>query len=326
VAVARVQLFTDARMSGHRPPGHPERPERIDAVDAGVADGAAEAGAGLERPAVLPAAADALERIHPAPYLELLDDAAGQGGGWIDADTYIGPESMVAARLAAGATIQAAIAATGREATVAFAAVRPPGHHARRERAAGFCLINNVAIAVAALRAGSLARRIAIVDWDVHHGDGTQAIFDPDPDLCYASTHQMPLYPGTGGPTERGSGAAIGTKHNVGLAPGSGDQAFMDAWLAQLLPAVEAFAPEAILVSAGYDAHRLDPLAGLEVTADGYRSVAEALGRTARQLGIGGVALALEGGYDLGALRESAAATVAGLLSGLAGRTGGKGA
>jgi acetoin utilization deacetylase AcuC-like enzyme len=325
-ATQRVQLFADPRMAGHRPPGHPERAERIEAVVAGVADGAAEAGAALERPAVVPADAAALERIHPALYLELLDDAARQGGGWIDADTYIGPESMVAARLAAGATIQAALAATRGEATVAFAAVRPPGHHARRERAAGFCLLNNVAIAVAALREAGLAERIAIVDWDVHHGDGTQAIFDADPDVCYASTHQLPLYPGTGDPSERGSSAAIGTKHNVGLASGSGDQAFMDAWLDQLLPAIEAFAPEAILVSAGYDAHRLDPLAGLEVTAAGYRGVAEALGRTARQLGIPGVALTLEGGYDLGALRESAAATVAGLLSGLAVRAGGKGA
>jgi acetoin utilization deacetylase AcuC-like enzyme len=324
VAAARVGLFTDARMAGHRPPGHPERPERIDAVVAGVADGAAEAGAELERPAVVPADAAALERIHPAAYLELLDDAARQGGGWIDGDTHIGPESMVAARLAAGATMQAALAAIGREAAVTFAVVRPPGHHARRERAAGFCLLNNVAIAVAELRAEGLAQRIAIVDWDVHHGDGTQAIFDADPDLCYASTHQAPLYPGTGDPSERGSGAAVGTKHNVGLAPGSGDRAFMDAWLAQLLPAIEAFAPEAILVSAGYDAHRLDPLAELEVTDAGYRSVAEALGSTARNLGIGGVALTLEGGYDLGALRESAAATVAGLLSGLTGNAGGK--
>jgi acetoin utilization deacetylase AcuC-like enzyme len=326
VAVARVELFTDAGMAGHRPPGHPERPERIGAVVAGVADGAAEAGAELERPAVVPADAVALERIHPGPYLELLDDAARQGGGWIDGDTFIGPESMGAARLAAGATIQAARAAIGGGATVAFAVVRPPGHHARRERAAGFCLLNNVAIAVAALRADGLAQRIAIVDWDVHHGDGTQAIFDADPDLCYASTHEVPLYPGTGDPSERGSGAAIGTKHNVALPAGSGDQAFIDAWLAQLLPAVEAFAPDAILVSAGYDAHRLDPLAGLEVTAAGYRSVAEALGRMARQLGIGGVALTLEGGYDLGALRESAAATVAGLLSGLAVGGRGKGA
>jgi acetoin utilization deacetylase AcuC-like enzyme len=318
VAVARVQLLTDAGMAAHRPPGHPERPERIPAVEAGVQDAAAESGARLERPPVVPARAADLERIHPAPYLALLDDAADQGGGWIDADTYLGPDSMAAARLAAGATIQAAMAVAAGDAKVAFAVVRPPGHHARRERSAGFCLLNNVAIAAEALRADGRARRIAILDWDVHHGDGTQAIFEADPDLCYASTHQMPLFPGTGDPGERGSGAGLGSKHNLGLPPGSGDEAFVDAWLTQLLPAVEAFAPEAILVSAGYDAHRLDPLAELEVTAEGYRSVAEAVGQVARTLGITGVALVLEGGYDLGALRESSAATVAGLLSGLA--------
>lgn len=318
-ASARIQLFTDVGMAAHRPPGHPERPERIAAVEAGVQDAAAEAGARLERPTVVAADVAAVERIHPAPYLALLDDAAGQGGGWIDADTYLGPDSMTAARLAAGATIQAAMAVAAGDATVAFAVVRPPGHHARRERSAGFCLLNNVAIAAAALRADGRAQRMAILDWDAHHGDGTQAIFEADPDLCYASTHQMPLYPGTGNPAERGSGVGLGSKHNVALPPGSGDEAFVDAWMAQLLPAVEAFAPEAILVSAGYDAHRLDPLAELEVTAEGYRLVAERVGHMTRMLGIAGVALTLEGGYDLGALRESSAATVVGLLSGIAG-------
>jgi acetoin utilization deacetylase AcuC-like enzyme len=322
-APGRVLVFSDPAMDGHRPPGHPERPERIPAVESGIADAAAAVGARLERPAVEAAAATALERVHPAPYLALLDDAARQGGGWIDGDTYIGPDSMVAARLAAGATIQAATAVAGGGAEVAFAVVRPPGHHARRERAAGFCLLNNVAVATLALRAAGSARRIAILDWDVHHGDGTQAIFDADPDLCYASTHQMPLYPGTGASSERGTGPAVGTKHNVRLAPGSGDAAFTDAWLAQLLPAVEAFAPEGILVSAGYDAHRLDPLANLEVTEAGYREVAEAIGRTARSAGLGGVALTLEGGYDLDALHDSAAATVAGLLAGLSGSEAG---
>jgi acetoin utilization deacetylase AcuC-like enzyme len=202
---------------------------------------------------------------------------------------------------------------------VAFAVVRPPGHHARRERAAGFCLLNNVAVAAMALRAGGLAQRIAILDWDVHHGDGTQAIFDADPDLCYASTHQMPLYPGTGDAADRGAGAGLGSKHNAPLPPGSGDAAFTEAWMTRLLPAVEAFAPEAILVSAGYDAHRLDPLAELEVTEAAYRDVAAAIGRIARDGDLRGVALTLEGGYDLDALRASAAATVAGLLAGLAG-------
>ena len=316
---ARVLLLTHEAMARHRPPGHPERPERLEAVASGVADGAAACDATLERPAVEPADRLALERVHPGPHLDLLDDAARCGGGWIDADTHLGPESMAAARLAAGATIQAALAVGTGEAAIAFAVVRPPGHHARSERAAGFCLLNNVALAAAALRAAGVAQRIAILDWDVHHGDGTQAIFDADPDVCYASTHQQPLYPGSGSPAERGHGPGLGSKHNVPLVPGSGDDPFVAAWLTVLLPAVEAFAPEAILVSAGYDAHRLDPLAALEVTADGYRCVAEAIGSLARRTGLPGVALTLEGGYDLDALRASAAATVEGLAAGLAG-------
>jgi acetoin utilization deacetylase AcuC-like enzyme len=170
-----------------------------------------------------------------------------------------------------------------------------------------------------ALRAAGLAQRIAILDWDVHHGDGTQAIFVADPELCYASTHQMPLYPGSGAAAERGSGPGEGTKHNVPLPPGSGDEPFAAAWTTRLLPAVESFAPEAILVSAGYDAHRDDPLAELEVTASGFRLVAEEVGHVARRLGLPGVALTLEGGYDLEALHDSVAATIEGLLAGLTG-------
>jgi acetoin utilization deacetylase AcuC-like enzyme len=313
----RVLLLTDPGMATHRPPGHPERPERLDAVAAGVGDGAAQAGAELVRGRVERAADATLREVHPDWFLDALDAAAARGGGWIDGDTYLGPDSMDAARLAAGATVQAALAVANDEAEVAFAVVRPPGHHASAERAAGFCLVNNLAVAVGALRAAGLARRIAILDWDVHHGDGTQAVFDADADLCYASTHQSPLYPGTGGTDQRGTGAATGTKHNAPLAPGSGDREFEAAWLERLLPAVEAFRPEALLVSAGFDAHRADPLAELEVTESGYRTVAAAMGRLARGCGLGGVALALEGGYDLDALRASAAATVAGLLDGL---------
>jgi acetoin utilization deacetylase AcuC-like enzyme len=229
---------------------------------------------------------------------------------------------MAAARLAAGATVRGALAVATGEADVAFAVVRPPGHHASREHSAGFCLLNNVALAAARLRAVGLAQRIAILDWDVHHGDGTQAIFDADPELLYCSTHQSPLYPGTGDPTERGRGAAEGTKLNVPLPPGSGDRELTYAWRETILPAVEAFRPEAILLSAGYDAHRADPLAHLMVSEEGFREVAKAIGALAARLSLPGVAVTLEGGYDLPALRASAAATVDGLLDGLGAGSG----
>lgn len=310
--MSRVLLLTDHAMDRHDPPGHPERPARLAAVGAGVADGAAGSGAGLTRRAPTAAATAVLERIHAQAYVAALDAAAGGGGAWLDSDTYVGPESMTAARLAAGATVEAATAVAEGRAEVAFAVVRPPGHHAAASRGAGFCLLNNVAIAVGALRAAGAAQRIAIVDFDVHHGDGTQAIFAADRDLCYASTHQSPFYPGTGD-------ASAGTMHNAPLPAGSDDAAFLAAWQGRLLPAIEGFRPEAILVSAGYDAHRDDPLAMLEVTEDGYRALSESIGALAASMGLPGIALALEGGYDLEALRHSAAATVEGLLAGLGG-------
>jgi acetoin utilization deacetylase AcuC-like enzyme len=316
----RVWLLTDPAMAGHRPPGHLERPERLDAAVGGVLEGAVAGGGQLERPVVRPAEPELLEWVHPSAFLAALDEA-GRVGTWIDPDTWVGPGSMEAARLAAGATVQAALAASEGRAAVAFAVVRPPGHHAAARRATGFCLINNLAVAVMALRAAGVDR-IGVIDWDVHHGHGTQELFDHDPLLFYASTHQWPHYPGRGHPDERGEGAGEGTMHNRLLRPGAGDEEFVAAWTEELLPAVEAFAPQALLVSAGYDAHRDDPLANLLVTDAGFGAVAEAVGATASRLGIAGVALTLEGGYDLQALHRSVAATVAGLLRGLRGPEG----
>ena len=306
-----VWLLTDAAMDAHQAAEHPERAERRDAVAAGVRDAAGDA---LVEPEVQEIDEASLAAIHDPEYLALLADAEDRGGGWLDADTYLVPGSMRAARLAAGATLQAAVAVDTGEAEVAFAAVRPPGHHASRGRGSGFCLLNNVAVAVAGLRARGLGQRIAVVDWDVHHGDGTQAIFDADPLLLYASTHQSPLYPGTGERSERGVGPAVGTMHNRPLPPGAGDDAFLAAWRDELLPAIEAFAPEAILVSAGYDAHAADPLANLRVTDAAFGEVARLLGALSARLGLPGVALTLEGGYDLDALASSAAIHVQTLM------------
>jgi acetoin utilization deacetylase AcuC-like enzyme len=308
-----IWLLTDPAMDAHASHGHPERPERRGAVAEGVREAA---GLALVEPAFDPADDATLGLVHGGEHLGALAVLDANGGTWLDADTYLVRGSVHAARLAAGAAVCAATAATRGEAEVAFAVVRPPGHHAGRGRGSGFCLVNNVAVAVAALREAGLARRVAVIDWDVHHGDGTQAIFDDDPELCYASTHQSPLYPGTGARSDRGRGAAAGTKHNVPLAPGAGDLDFVAAWQDELLPAVERFRPEAILVSAGYDAHRDDPLAHLEVTEEGYGAVARMLGGLAGTLGIPGVALVLEGGYDLAALRASAGETVTGLVDG----------
>ncbi|MDQ2688694.1 MAG: histone deacetylase [Chloroflexota bacterium] len=315
---APIWLLTDARMDAHQAPGHPERPDRRAAAVAGVRDAAGDRIVG---PTFEAATDEQILAVHEAAYLEVLVEAEARGGGWLDPDTYLAPGSVHAARLAAGATIRAATAATAGAAEIAFAAVRPPGHHATAERGSGFCLLNSIAIAVAALRASGAVRRVAIVDWDVHHGDGTQELFEDDPDVFYASTHQFPFYPGTGWPQERGRGPAAGTVRNRPLTAGDGDEAFVTAWRDELLPAIEEFGPDAVLVSAGYDAHRDDPLAELEVTDAGFGEVARMLGALSRRVGLAGVALTLEGGYDLDALRSSVAATVGGILQGRASGT-----
>ena len=308
-----VWLLTDIAMDAHEAPGHPERPDRRRAVADGVRDAT---GDGLDQRAVEPIDVATLGMIHDPEYLAALEALEARGGGWLDGDTYLVPGSVRAAMLAAGASLLAAIAvATGR-AEVAFGVVRPPGHHASRARGSGFCLINNVAVAVAGLRTRGLAERVAIADWDVHHGDGTQALFDADAGVCYASTHQSPFYPGSGDADEVGSGDAVGTMHNRPLDAGSGDRAFTRAWLDDLVPAIEEFAPDVILVSAGFDAHRADPLADLNVTEAGFEAVATSIGALSARLGHRGVALTLEGGYDLPALRSSTAAAVRGILDG----------
>ena len=283
--------------AGHRAPsGHPERPARVDAVrDALYQAGIAERGARLE----LRAASDEeLARVHAGGYLDdLVRQVPGQSG-WLDADTYYSPGTWDAATLAAGSTSQLAIDILDGRYTQGLAVVRPPGHHATRDRAMGFCLLNNAAIAAAAARARGAAR-VAIIDWDVHHGNGTQDIFWDDPDVLYLSVHQYPYYPGTGKPTETGGAGAPGATINVGLPGGSGDAEYLAVFDRVFVPALARFRPDLVLISAGFDAFQHDPLASMRVTEAGFAQMARRLRAIAEQVSDGRIMAVLEGGYDL---------------------------
>ena len=269
--------------------------------------------AALDRREAPAAALDDLTRVHPRRFVERLLAAVPEAGHvGIDADTVMSPQSGAAALHAAGAVAAAVDAVVAGEADSAFCAVRPPGHHAEPNRAMGFCLFNN--IAVGALRARQVhgLARVAVVDFDVHHGNGTQACFWDDGSLFYGSTHQWPLYPGTGSSGETG---AAGNIVNVPLPPMSGSQAFRLGMTRTLLPALDAFAPEMVLISAGFDAHKSDPLAQLLLDEADYTWATERLLDIARRHAGGRVVSTLEGGYDLLALGASAAAHVRALMS-----------
>jgi len=284
----------------HRAPsGHPERPARAEAVrDALTAAGIATRGRHV---ATRPATDDELVRVHAAAYLDELGKLVPGKSGWLDADTYFSPGTWDAARAAAGSTIQLALDVLHGSLTQGLAVVRPPGHHATRDRAMGFCLLNNVAAAAAAVRAEGAAR-VAILDWDVHHGNGTQDIFWDDPNVLYLSVHQFPYYPGTGAPTEIGGGGAIGATVNVGLPGGSGDAEYAAVFDHVFLPKLAVFRPDVLLISAGFDAFEHDPLAGMRVTHAGFAAMARRLRAAAERWSQGRVVAVLEGGYDLDGL------------------------
>ncbi len=226
-----------------------------------------------------------------------------------DGDTYVSSESYEAAMRAAGAPLVACQRVLSGEWSNAFVAVRPPGHHAEESAAMGFCLFNNVAIAARWLLARGLVR-VAVIDWDVHHGNGTQHIFERDPSVFYASLHQYPHYPGTGAASERGLGPGVGTTLNCPLAAGTGDREWNAAFEGQLLRELEQFQPEFLLVSAGFDAHHDDPLSGTRVTTDGFRAMSTLLTDFAASTCAGRIVSVLEGGYQLEALAASARAHV----------------
>ena len=298
-----VALFTHPDMLAHRPGvGHPESPERLQAV----LDALDAADLGLDRHAATEAAVTDLERLHPAAHVARLLAAAPESGfRQLDADTVLSPGSVRAARLAAGAVIDAVRAVARGETARAFAAVRPPGHHAEPDQSMGFCLFSNVAVAARVAQAEGMAR-VAVIDFDVHHGNGTQAAFEADDSLFLGSIHQSPLYPGTGAASETG----VGNIFNVPVPPHAAREAWRGAFAGGLMPALEAFGPDLILISAGFDAHRRDPLAHQSLEAEDFAWATRAVLEVARSCCGGKVVSSLEGGYDLEGLGRSAVAHV----------------
>jgi acetoin utilization deacetylase AcuC-like enzyme len=308
-----VEVLTDPRCLQHDVPrGFPERPLRLERVLAGLSS----SGRRAVEPGAHPDATAAVARVHGGDYVERFRAAVARGDGLLDsADNPLVPSTWDAAMGAVETTLHAADrAADGR---AAFAAVRPPGHHAERHVAMGFCYINNVAVAAEHLLAARGLARVAILDFDVHHGNGTQHLFEERGDVLYVSAHQYPFYPGTGAADERGRGAGAGATLNVPLPAGCDDAAYEVAFSEQILPALESFAPEALLLSAGFDAWQADPLGGMRVTRDGFARWGEWLGSLARRCCDGCVMAVLEGGYDVEALGDLAGAFLGGLDCGL---------
>ncbi len=302
-------LLRSPRFHGHETGGHPENPRRLAAVEAELTrqdllDG---------RPEVPFGEADraALERVHDPRYLALLEEVTDRGGAWLDGDTLVGPDSLGIARLAVGAAIAGVDHVLDSKTPLrrAFALVRPPGHHATPTRGMGFCLLNTVALGAAHALARGL-ERILVLDWDVHHGNGTQDAFYTTDRVLLCSVHQWPLYPGTGSSSERGEGRGAGFTLNAPLPRGRGDDDYRRVFDERFLPAARAFRPELVLISAGFDAHAADPLGGMRVTEAGFASLAQRAVDIAEEYAAGRLVAVLEGGYDPGGLARSVAAVL----------------
>jgi len=305
-------LYRSSEFGKHDEPSHVENQRRLVAID-----DALEAGGLLDgrlAPQLDRATFEQLARVHQPGYIEGLERAAERGGGWIDSDTYVGPDSARVAALAAGAAIAAVEAALNGSAPRGFVLARPPGHHARPMTGMGFCLFDTIAVGAAEALARGV-ERIAIVDWDVHHGNGTQEIFYDTDQVFFTSIHQWPLYPGTGSADETGAGAGEGFTLDIPLAAGAGNSEYLQVFDELILPQLRAYEPELVLVSAGYDCHRDDPLGSMRVDEEGFAEMTRRVVDLAESTAQGRIVLVLEGGYDPPALARSVVRTI-GVLDG----------
>lgn len=308
--IGGLVVLDDPSFDAHHPTGyHPERPERMMAARAALE----ATGRAYRSVSAREASRDELERVHAGAYLDLLEGMRGQTAQ-LDPDTYVSPRSVEAAKRAAGGLIELVDAVVETPGAKGVALLRPPGHHARPARGMGFCLLNNVAAAAAHAKTRGFSR-ILVLDWDVHHGNGTQEMFWDDPHVLYMSTHQYPFYPGTGAAEERGEGDGRGYTVNVPLLAGGGDGIYRAAFERIISPVVEAYAPELVLVSAGFDPAVRDPLAGMELSAAGFGWMAAALSRAANASAKGRMIMALEGGYDLPSLEAGMRAAIDGMMT-----------
>jgi acetoin utilization deacetylase AcuC-like enzyme len=307
-------LYGDIYLEHRTPAGFPERPQRLSAI----MDRLRETGLLSQLVALSPrdAPVEALMEVHDAGYLTEVKDACARGGGFFlgDSDVPISPRSYDAAVAAAGGVLAAVDAVMDGTVRNAFCAVRPPGHHAMRDRAMGFCLINNVAVAARHIQKRHELSKVLIVDWDVHHGNGTQAAFYRDPTVLYFSVHRWPHYPGSGAATETGTGAGEGFTINVPLPAGASDADYAEAFQKKLTPAALAFRPDFVLISAGFDAHIDDPLGGMRLTAQGFADLTQIVKAVAEECCRGRLVSVLEGGYGLRALADSVEAHLRALI------------
>lgn len=308
ITTTTTGFFTDDLFLEHLTGAHPERPERI-----------SSARTVLERQSYfsslqqLPkrfATDEELRLVHPQAHIARVESMSQRGGGMLDADTVVSRRSAEAARLAAGAGLQAVDALARGEIERAFLLVRPPGHHALADRAMGFCLFSNIAVCARYAQQQGFAN-VAIVDWDVHHGNGTEAIFYDDPTVLFASIHQYPFYPGTGAASDTGRGAGEGATLNIPMAAGSDDADYERQFRERIIPALERFQPDILLISAGFDAHRADPLGGMYLSTDIFARLTAMMTTFAKAHCNGRVISMLEGGYDLKALADAVEAHVA---------------